>query len=528
MSNDGDLRPCSYADTAVRDVPARRDSSSWLSPAARRTPRNNPPSIRARPSPAPATYLIRYHPTPGPVIGGPNLSRADFRHPRAEILAVPLSLASGIGSTLRPWLGRTRAARVNPMRTTPSASLSAAVSRPLFLTPPSVSRTNSPERSAPLNARADTALEFGGDTRHCWADWRARARRTTCFTRRSATKDRLTFSAWLTWRRRAKPSSTVPPPRLRTIVTTTPNTVRLSHLQLQLADEAHRTCNFGSPKTEAREPCHDEDTVVSDSDDGPRPPADGQLSEEQLDSDLADLNGSLAELSSLVSGSKALEDLLAKVATSAVRAVPGADGAGITLLRVDRVDNIVEALAASTQFVSDIDDIQYRVVKEGPCITAALERETVRSGELTTDSRWPRFGPQIGRMGVHSVLSLPLLLPGQVVGAINVYAHAKDVFDEHAAELGEAFAGPAAVAVHNAQVLAAALAVTAQLQIALSSRPIIDQAIGLIRGRSGGSAEEAFGRLRTISQADNIKLTLVAQRIVDEAVRRAHARHLDS
>lgn len=267
---------------------------------------------------------------------------------------------------------------------------------------------------------------------------------------------------------------------------------------------------------------------MSDSDGVPSQPDDGELNAEQLVSDLADLSGSLGELSSLVSGSMALEDLLAKVATSATRAVPGADGAGITLLRVDETENLVEALAASTQFVSDIDDIQYRVVREGPCITAALERQTVRSGELTTDTRWPRFGPRIGRMGVHSVLSLPLLLPGQVVGAINVYAHAKDVFDEHAAEMGEAFAGPAAVAVHNAQVLAATMRLTTQLQTALLSRPVIDQAIGLIRGRSGGSAEEAFDRLRTTSQAENIRVTLVAQRLVDEAVRRARARRLDS
>jgi ANTAR domain len=79
-----------------------------------------------------------------------------------------------------------------------------------------------------------------------------------------------------------------------------------------------------------------------------------------------------------------------------------------------------------------------------------------------------------------------------VIGAINVYAHGKDVFDEHAAELGELFAKPAAVAVHNAQILAHALALTAQLQTALSTRPLIDQAIGLIRGRSGRSADEAF------------------------------------
>ena len=140
---------------------------------------------------------------------------------------------------------------------------------------------------------------------------------------------------------------------------------------------------------------------------------------------------------------------------------------------------------------------------------------------------WPRFGPRVGRMGVHSALSLPLLLPDQVVGAINVYAHDKDIFDEHAAELGELFAKPAAVSVHNAQILAQAMALAVQLQtaLALSTRPVIDQAIGLLRGRSGRSAEDAFAQLRAISQAEHRKLADVAQRIVDEAVRHARARH---
>ena len=79
-------------------------------------------------------------------------------------------------------------------------------------------------------------------------------------------------------------------------------------------------------------------------------------------------------------------------------------------------------------------------------------KRTVRSGSLGGEKMWPRFGPRVGRLGVHSALSLPLLLPDQVVGAINVYARGKDIFDEHAAELGELFARPAAVAVHNAQI----------------------------------------------------------------------------
>jgi len=261
---------------------------------------------------------------------------------------------------------------------------------------------------------------------------------------------------------------------------------------------------------------------MKDSNDG------SALSPERELADAADLRASLDSLASLVNNAFKLDELLTRVATYAALAIPGADGAGVTLLALDRGDNIVEALAASDEFVSDIDHIQYRVVHEGPCITAALERRTVRSGSLGGEQRWPRFGPRVGRLGVHSVLSLPLLLPDTVVGAINVYAHGKDVFDDHATELGELFAGPAAVSVHNAQLLTQALALTQQLQTALASRPVIDQAVGLLRGRTGLSADDAFDRLREISQRENVKVVTVAQRTVDEAVRRAHARRLQS
>jgi GAF domain-containing protein len=256
------------------------------------------------------------------------------------------------------------------------------------------------------------------------------------------------------------------------------------------------------------------------------------LAVEQDRADTAYLQASLGDLSGLVADSLGLDELLAKVATFAANAIPGADGAGVTLLHLDRtadrVDHRVEALAASHPFVSEIDEIQYNAVREGPCITAALERRTVRSGSLGGEMMWPRFGPRVGRLGVHSALSLPLLLPGQTVGAINVYAHRKDVFDDHAARLGELFAAPAAVAVHNARILTEARRLTLQLQTALASRPVIDQAIGLLRGRSGVSAEEAFNRLRLISQTEHVKVADVARRIVEDAVRRAQARHSSS
>lgn len=246
---------------------------------------------------------------------------------------------------------------------------------------------------------------------------------------------------------------------------------------------------------------------------------------EGADADAANLQGGIADLANLVTGALALDELLARVATIASRAIPGADGAGVTLLRPSGPENRVEAIAASSAFVRQIDQIQYVDVAEGPGITAVLQRESVWSGSLGGEKRWPRLGPRVGRLGVHSVLSLPLLLPNQLVGAISIYAHGKNLFAGHSARLGERFAAPAAVVVYNAQILAQARTLTTQLQTALVSRPVIDQAIGILIARTGGTADEAFARLRVISQGEHTKLTTVAQHILDEAARRARARH---
>ncbi|MDQ1673324.1 MAG: hypothetical protein QOC98_1886, partial [Frankiaceae bacterium] len=214
-----------------------------------------------------------------------------------------------------------------------------------------------------------------------------------------------------------------------------------------------------------------------------------------------------------------LRDTLTFIAEYAVQAIPGADGAGLTMLEDDRAQTVV----ASAEFDQAVDDVQYGL-GEGPCLLAVSSRQTQTSGSLGGDRRWPRFGPRIGRMGVHSVLSLPLLLPEQVVGVMNVYAHAKNAFDADAVRIGELFARPAAVTVHNAQILAQSQRLAAQLGEALTNRAIIDQALGIIRSRTGATAEEAFDKLRTMSQTQHLKVAIVANVLVDESVRRARAR----
>lgn len=248
-----------------------------------------------------------------------------------------------------------------------------------------------------------------------------------------------------------------------------------------------------------------------------------ELSTAQQEADEVDLYAGLRGVAGIVAGARGLIELLREVAEFAAHAIPGVDGAGVALIDPCEGRPTVQTAAATAEFVNEIDLVQYDELSEGPCITCMQSRRATVSGSLGSDGRWPRFGGRVARMGVHSALSLPLIVGENVIGAINSYADDRDAFGERSVQLGSQFAGPAAVSIYNAQLLTGARKRTEQLQRALDSRGVIDQAIGIIRSRSGVSAEVAFDRLIRMSQSDNKKLHVIAEQLVEEAVRRAQS-----
>jgi GAF domain-containing protein len=228
---------------------------------------------------------------------------------------------------------------------------------------------------------------------------------------------------------------------------------------------------------------------------------------------------SVSGVDSLTSVNLPLKELLTRVASYAVHAIPGADGAGLTLIEADHADTIV----ATAAFVTAVDDIQYGL-GDGPCIMAAREGRTVISRSLREESRWGAFGHRVADLGVNSVVSLPLRIGDDVFGAMNVYAHAHDAFDERSAELGEAFAAPAAIAVQHAQVLEQTRRLAEQLQAELTTRMFVEQAVGVLIGRDNLDVDEAHHRLEALSERSGEPLTDVARALVDDAVRRS-SRH---
>jgi GAF domain-containing protein len=234
------------------------------------------------------------------------------------------------------------------------------------------------------------------------------------------------------------------------------------------------------------------------------------------------LSDSVHGLAALASAKLPLQELLTRVARYAVQAIPGADGAGLTLLENGRADTIV----ATADFVRQVDSVQYGL-GDGPCIMAAREGRTVMSGSLAQEARWGSFGRRVAEeLGVHSVVSLPLQLGGNVVGAMNVYAHAYDAFDERAAALGEAFAAPAAIAVQHAHVLEQTRRLAGQLQGSLKTRMVVEQAVGVLMGRDDLTPHEARQRLDALGTERGEPLDVVARALLDDAVRRAAGRHV--
>jgi GAF domain-containing protein len=257
---------------------------------------------------------------------------------------------------------------------------------------------------------------------------------------------------------------------------------------------------------------------------GRETPEQAELSTAQREADEVDLRVGLRGLAGMVAGARGVFELLHEVADFAAHAIPGVDGAGVGLIDVGHGRTTLQKAAATAEFVHDIDVVQYDELREGPCITCLQTRRPTVSGSLGSDSRWPRFGGRVARMGAHSALALPLMVGEHVIGAINCYATSRDVFAEHAVQLGSQFAGPAAVSIYNAQLLTGARERVEQLQQAMESRAAIDQAIGIIRSRTGASAEWAFARLVRMSQNENTKLHVIAERLIAQAVRRAQVR----
>jgi GAF domain-containing protein len=172
-------------------------------------------------------------------------------------------------------------------------------------------------------------------------------------------------------------------------------------------------------------------------------------------------------------------------------------------------------VASTGQLAVDLDETQYER-GHGPCLHTARTGDVTLIADTRTDSRWPDYARRAAEHGNLSSLSIPLNIDEdeQVTGALNMYAREADVFDEESRSAGIAFGSYAAVAAGNLHAYQGARSTVDNLQAALESRAVIDQAKGILMERHKVTPDQAFQLLAQASMAANRKVRDVADELV--------------
>jgi GAF domain-containing protein len=204
--------------------------------------------------------------------------------------------------------------------------------------------------------------------------------------------------------------------------------------------------------------------------------------------------------------------LLQTVAELTNTLMPGDTVASVTLLLKD----IPSTVASTGQLAVDLDQTQYER-GHGPCLQAARTGEMTEIADTRTDRRWRDYTRRAAEHGNLSSLSVPLIIDEDdgVCGALNVYAGEPAAFDEDSRSAAKAFGFYAAVAAGNLYAYQTARDLADNLQAALESRAVIDQAKGVLVERHRLTPDQAFQLLAQASMNANRKVRDVAEHLVD-------------
>lgn len=201
-----------------------------------------------------------------------------------------------------------------------------------------------------------------------------------------------------------------------------------------------------------------------------------------------------------------LDSVLGRIAAVAVEELDGCESAGIDLIE----KQVVRTVAWTSEKAQRLGELQNEV-GEGPCLSAIVEHETFCVGDLEAEERWPKFAERAhSETGIRSMLGFRLFAEEDTMGALNLHSSAPDAFDEAAEAIGSILAAHAAVAMSWARE-------REYMKTAIENRDVIGQAKGLLMARRKVTGDAAFELLREASQRLNIKLSEVAEQMIDPA-----------
>ena len=186
--------------------------------------------------------------------------------------------------------------------------------------------------------------------------------------------------------------------------------------------------------------------------------------------------------------------------------------AGLMLVSPDG-DLRVMASSSEAMRVLELFELQSR---EGPCLDCYRTGQPVVNQDLATvNGRWPRFAPEALAAGFHSVHALPMRLRGTVIGALNLFYAEPGEMRPADVAAAQAMADVATIGVLQHRAALEAQVLNEQLNHALNSRIVIEQAKGIIAERESLNMEQAFSALRNHARYHNLRLVDVAGDVID-------------
>ncbi|HEY0718204.1 MAG TPA: GAF and ANTAR domain-containing protein [Streptosporangiaceae bacterium] len=231
---------------------------------------------------------------------------------------------------------------------------------------------------------------------------------------------------------------------------------------------------------------------------------------------LQEVRTALGELGRFRFGEMRVEDALHEIVRT-THAMFDVDGAG--LMMTDSEQHL-RSVAASDDRLAYLEELQIEH-SEGPCITAFEDKQLVGVEDLGHDTRWPKFSDAAVSRRVRAVLASPLPYNQDAVGVVAVVSERSRPWSAEGELALLAFTDLAALLIASMMQSQEKSVLATQLQGALDSRQIIEQAKGVLVGRHGITPRAAFEQLRAQARAERRKIAVLCAEVVDSAVKPA-------
>jgi GAF domain-containing protein len=224
---------------------------------------------------------------------------------------------------------------------------------------------------------------------------------------------------------------------------------------------------------------------------------------------IRDVREAMAELGELRFGGVPVQDAMNQIVVT-THAIFDVDGAGLMLADDEQR---LRSVAVSDERFSRLEDMQIEH-DEGPCVAAYGDKHLVCVEDLREDDRWPRFTEAALAGGVRAVLASPIPYNQEAIGVVAVISEDRRPWPPEAELALLAFTDLAALLIANMMRADQQSKLAVQLQGALDSRAVVEQAKGVLIGTAGVSARDAYEQIRERARRERRKLSTVAGDIV--------------